>query len=170
MQTFGRWSLCFFSYCFIGCIWETLYVFVCTGHWENRGLLFGPLLPIYGIGALVILYVTTPVKTNPWMIFLLGMLGASAVEYIGGSLLEIVFHTRYWDYTGTFLNVHGHISLLSSIVWGVFSIFLVKWIHPELNQHIRTLPKKAGLALACILLVVFCVDFMFSSAYTIANS
>lgn len=170
MQTFTRWSLCFFTYCFIGWIWETLYVFVRTGHWENRGLLFGPLLPIYGIGALVILYVTAPVQKNLWLIFLLGMLGASAVEYIGGSLLEIIFHTRYWDYTGSFLNIHGHISLLSSIVWGLFSILLVKQIHPGVNQYIHTLPKGMGITITFILFLIFGTDLILSSVHTITGS
>lgn len=163
MQSFVRWSLCFFSYCFIGWVWETLYVFVRTGRWENRGLLYSPLLPIYGIGALVILYVTAPVQTNPWLIFLLGMLGASAVEYIGGTLTDILFHTRYWDYSGSFLNLHGHICLLCSLAWGLFSILLVKWIHPGVRQLFHTLPTKAGIILTGILFFTIGIDFIISS-------
>lgn len=167
MQAFTRWSLCFVAYCFIGWVWETLYVFISAGRWENRGLLFGPLLPIYGIGALVILYITVPVQTKPWLIFLLGMLGASAVEYIGGSLLEIFFHIRYWDYTAVPFNMHGHICLPSSIVWGIFSIFLVKWIHPEVKQLVCRLSHTTSSLLSFFFLLAISIDFIFSSIHTV---
>ena len=40
----------------------------------NRGFLHGPLLPIYGSGAILILFVTLPVEDSLVLIWLLGML------------------------------------------------------------------------------------------------
>lgn len=160
---FIKWSLCFFFYCFIGWIWETGYVFVRTGQWENRGFLHGPFLPIYGFGALVILWFTTPAKGNVWLIFLLGMLGATLLEYLGGILLEQIFHARYWDYSGVPLNLNGHVCLPCSFVWGLFSILLVKWIHGWVNGWVISIPVNFGFLIAMSLILLVSADFIYST-------
>ena len=40
------------------CVWliECCYVRICDGHWVNRGLLKGPVVPLYGFGALIVIY------------------------------------------------------------------------------------------------------------------
>ena len=60
----NQWLLFFFIYCFIGWIWESCYVSVENKKWVNRGFLRGPMLPIYGFGAIIILVATIPVKEN----------------------------------------------------------------------------------------------------------
>ena len=60
----------FFVYCFLGWIWETGYVSIRTHKFVNRGFLHGPLIPIYGFGAMAILFATLPVKDNLWLRFL----------------------------------------------------------------------------------------------------
>ena len=49
--TQAQWLLFFFTYCFLGWIWETCYVSLLQREWVNRGFLHGPILPIYGFGA-----------------------------------------------------------------------------------------------------------------------
>lgn len=166
--SFIKWSLCFFAYCLIGWIWETLYVYIRTGHWENRGFLTGPFLPIYGFGAIVILLITIPAKENILFIFLLGMLGASTLEYIGGTLMEAVFHTRFWDYSDALFNLNGHICFLCSMVWGIFSILLVKWIHPWVEQFVLQIPQNISIFLVLFLVFLMTLDFGIS-AYRILD-
>ena len=61
VYTPGQWALLFFFYCFCGWVWESCYVSARQRQWVNRGFLHGPLLPIYGSGAIIILFVTLPV-------------------------------------------------------------------------------------------------------------
>ena len=61
VYTPGQWALLFFFYCFCGWVWESCYVSAKQRHWVNRGFLHGPLLPIYGSGAIIILFATLPV-------------------------------------------------------------------------------------------------------------
>ena len=61
VYTPGQWTLLFFFYCFCGWVWESCYVSAKQRQWVNRGFLHGPLLPIYGSGAIIILFVTLPV-------------------------------------------------------------------------------------------------------------
>ena len=138
-----KWICIFFLYCLVGWIWETFYVYIRTGHWENRGFLYGPYLPIYGFGAIIILYTTIPFQDNIWLTFIIGMLSATVLEYISGSLMEFFFHTRYWDYSGAFLNLNGHICLSCSLFWGFASIVLVRWIQPWVEQFFLSFPDSS---------------------------
>ena len=104
VYTLGQWLLFFFLYCFLGWVWESCYVSARQRRWVNRGFLHGPLLPIYGFGAVIILWATLPVRGSLPLIFLLGMLAATALEYVTGAAMEALFKVRYWDYSGTALQ------------------------------------------------------------------
>ena len=154
----GQWVLLFFFYCFCGWVWESCYVSLCQRHWVNRGFLHGPLLPIYGSGAIIILFATLPVAGNLWLVWLLGMLAATALEYATGAAMEALFKVRYWDYSKQKFNLNGHICLSSSIAWGFFSILLVKFIHPPIGRLLADVPARLVDPLALVLTAVFTVD------------
>ena len=69
-----QWILIFLIYAFLGWVWETGQKWIKTHHFINRGFLNGPWLPIYGFGALIILFLTLPFKDQIPLIFLVGML------------------------------------------------------------------------------------------------
>ena len=158
VYTTGQWVLLFFFYCFCGWVWESCYVSLCQRHWVNRGFLRGPLLPIYGSGAIIILFATLPVAGNLILVWLLGMLAATALEYVTGAAMEALFKVRYWDYSDKKCNLNGHICLSSSIAWGFFSILLVKFIHPPIARLLADVPAWLVDPLALALTVVFTVD------------
>ena len=118
VYTTGQWVLLFFFYCFCGWVWESCYVSICQRRWVNRGFLNGPLLPIYGCGAILILFVTLPVEDNLYLVWLLGMLAATALEYVTGAAMEALFKVRYWDYSQHRFQLNGYICLSSSLAWG----------------------------------------------------
>ena len=158
VYTLGQWLLFFFLYCFLGWVWESCYVSVRQRRWVNRGFLHGPLLPIYGFGAVIILWATLPVRGSLALIFLLGMLAATALEYVTGAAMEALFKVRYWDYSKQPCNLHGYICLTSSVAWGFFSILLVRFLHPPVEDLILALPGFLTDALACVLTVVTTAD------------
>ena len=154
----GQWVLLFFFYCFCGWVWESCYVSVCQRRWVNRGFLRGPLLPIYGSGAIIILFATLPVAGNLMLVWLLGMLAATALEYVTGAVMEALFKVRYWDYSDKKCNLNGYICLSSSIAWGFFSILLVKFIHPPIAHLLSDVPAWLVDPLALVLTAAFTVD------------
>ena len=158
VYSLGQWLLFFFLYCFLGWVWESCYVSAKRRQWVNRGFLHGPMLPIYGTGAVIILLATIPVRDSLWLIFLLGMLAATALEYVTGAAMEALFKVRYWDYSGKPFNLNGHICLTCSLAWGAFSVLLVKVLHPPLEDLVLRLPAFLADALACVLTVYFTAD------------
>lgn len=156
--TADQWVLFFFFYCLCGWLWESCYVSLRKGQWVNRGFLNGPLLPIYGSGALIILLFTIPVKNDVRLIFLFGMLAATALEYVTGAVMERLFKVRYWDYSTQPCNLNGYICLTSSLAWGVFSILLVRFLHPPIEALLLRLPAPWAGPIALLLTAGFAVD------------
>lgn len=158
IYTTGQWALLFFFYCFCGWIWESSYVSVRQRQWVNRGFLQGPLLPIYGSGAIIILLATIPVENDLRLVYLFGMTAATALEYVTGAVMERLFRVRYWDYSSQRWNLNGHICLSSSIAWGFFSILMVRFIHPPIARLLLRVPAWCVDPLALALTAVFTVD------------
>lgn len=120
MYTLYQWILLFYIYCFAGWVWESAYVSIKLHKWINRGFLKGPFLPIYGSGAIVVLISTVLIKKYTILVFIIGMISATILEYITGAIMEKLFHVRYWDYSEKKFNINGYICLVSSLAWGFF--------------------------------------------------
>lgn len=154
----AQWLLFFFFYCFLGWIWECIYMSALQGQLVNRGFLHGPFIPIYGYGAMIVLWLTWGVRENILLIFLKGMCGATVLEYITGLVLQQIFHTRYWDYSRNRFNLNGYICPFCSFGWGAFSVITVKFLHPIVEGVILPVPEDvAGLA-SIVLVAVYAAD------------
>lgn len=157
-----QWVLFFYVYCFLGWIWESGYVSARERKWTNRGFMHGPFLPIYGSGAIMILLATIPVKDNLLLIFFMGMIASTILEYFTGAAMERLFHVRYWDYSNQFCNLNGHICLKCSLAWGGFSILMVRFIHVPVERCILWIPDTLEEIIAFVLTLVFVADFALS--------
>ncbi len=156
--TIQTWLLLFFLYSFLGWIWECCYVSFMEKKLVNRGFLYSPMLPIYGSGAVIILVSTIAVRENMFLVFIFGAVGATLLEVATGYLMEVLFKTRYWDYSDKKIHYKGYICLSSTIVWGFFSIIMVKYINVPVENFIFELSETFKEAVVLILLVVFTVD------------
>lgn len=157
-----QWLIIFFLYSFVGWIWESAYVSARQRSWINRGFLNGPILPIYGFGAAVILFFTLKFEKNIFLVFVLGSFGATTLEFVTGYLMEQIFKVRYWDYSQRRFNLCGYISLYASVGWGIFSIVLVKFVHPFVDVAVRNIPLAVLKPIGNIFMVVFVADTVLS--------
>lgn len=153
-----QWILFFFLYSFIGWIWESCYVSVRKKHWVNRGFMHGPVLPLYGSGALAVLICTIGVRDNKVLVFLFGMAAATVLEYMTGAVMERLFHVRYWDYSNQKFNIKGYICVSSSLCWGCFSVLLVEVVHVPFEEMILKIPLTAAGVVSAVLTVVATID------------
>lgn len=154
--------LVFYLYSFAGWCWEVSLYLVKERRFVNRGFLTGPILPIYGFGALSVLLSCVPVKENVLLVALVGTLVASLVEYVTGWAMEALFHVRYWDYSDRPLNLNGHICAMSAATWAVFSAMIVCVVHPMLRPTMLKVPPNAALIAACVLTAFCAVDTVFA--------
>ncbi|MBK5200073.1 MAG: putative ABC transporter permease [Spirochaetaceae bacterium] len=152
----------FFIYCFAGWICEIFYCAMLEKHFTNRGFLRGPYLPIYGSGAMSIIYVVSPIFSNPILIFIFSLIVCSLIEYIGSLILEKAFHIKLWDYSNYFANINGRICLLNSSLFGVFGIVLVYFIHPVLVNSVDLLSQLTRYYLSTAIEILLTFDFALS--------
>ena len=142
---------------------EVSYQAVKTGTFINRGFLSGPLCPIYGFGALgVIFFLTDIAKTNKLVLFFGSVFIATALELVGGFLLEKIFHKKWWDYTGMRFNLGGYICLEFSILWGLACFVLYEAIHPLVVRFFAFLNPKFIFYANGFLLVIFALDLTYT--------
>ena len=147
--------LAFLCYSVLGWVCETIWCSIGSRKFVNRGFLNGPVCPIYGVGALLVLYLLRPYTENPFTVFLAGIVLTSTLEYLTGVLLEQLFHLRLWDYSHNFCNLNGRVCLRNSLLFGAMAVLLVWGIDPALDLLLSLLPPWAAItsawSLACVL-------------------
>lgn len=158
-----QWMLFFYIYCFFGWIIESTYVSVCTGNWVNRGFMRGPVIPIYGTGAIIILFAVIPFRTSPILVFIIGTIAASVLEFVTGIVMERIYKVRYWDYSDKPFNLCGYICLFNSLCWGVLSILLIYLVHSWVEKGVLFLNDMVLLSIDSGISSLFIVDLFNSS-------
>lgn len=157
--TMQQWLAFFYLYCVFGWCFESAYVSLQKRHPVNRGFMTGPWLPLYGSGAVLVLFVTLPVRDNYVLMYLFGAVSATILEYFTGVAMERLFGVRYWDYSTQKFNFQGQICLSSTIAWGFLTLFLVEVIHRPVERLILNLDNGYLTIGTFLLTVVFTFDF-----------
>lgn len=158
----SQWILFFLFYCLVGWCIESTFVSCRKRRFVNRGFLNGPVIPIYGFGAIGILFAVLPVRTHLVAVFFLGMLAATVLEYVTGAVMEAIFQVRYWDYSDNRWNLNGYICVGTSLAWGVLSVVLIRWLHGPVERVVLSIPDNAAQLTAFLLSGVFLADFAVS--------
>ena len=153
-----HWLTFFYIYCFCGWIFESTYVSLKQHRFVNRGFLRLPMLPLYGTGAVMMLWVSLPVKNNLFLVYCSGVVAATLLEYVTGYVMERLFKVRYWDYSNQKFNLHGYICLTSSIAWGFLTIFMTEVIHKPIEHFVLNLPPALEWCLLGVVSGCFVMD------------
>ena len=150
--------LYFILYSFAGWAMETAYCSLRQHRFVMRGFLYGPICPIYGVGALMMVLFFQPLTGNLVLFYVVSTISMSAWEYFVGWFLETTTHMKYWDYSDHRFNLHGRISLFVCLWWGVLSYLTIFHIHPVVEQLVAALPVLTRRLLALGLLFITLVD------------
>lgn len=156
--------LIFLTGCFAGWVYEEIFYWITEGMLRNRGILYGPWLPIYGIGALGI-YALKPWKKNPVLLFLLCAVVTGVVEYIIGFAGIHLLGMRLWDYRGLFLNIGGIICFRSVVSFAVMGLVFHYLLEPAAERMIRKANPNV-IQIGCLLLaLLFLADCILSALF-----
>lgn len=157
----------FIVYSIAGWLCEDVYVGIGKRKFVNRGFLYGPYCPIYGCGALIVLYPLMLLGDHPVLVFFGGMILTSALEYFTSWLMEKLFHEKWWDYSTYKFNINGRVCLLNSTLFGLMSLVVVFGIQPFVERWARSIPLQTmeiflGAFTVCFVadLIVTCVHLI----------
>ena len=161
--TIFNYIMLFFTFAFIGWIWEVFYHLILSGSFVNRGTMFGPWLPIYGFGGLFMLILLKPLRENHLLFFVGCIVVAGVLEYGTAWYLETFKHMKWWDYTGYFLNIKGRICLEGLFVFALGGSGVTYFIAPALcDLYDRIRPLITNI-ICVVLCVFFTIDLIYSA-------
>lgn len=148
-----------------GFIYEEIFYRFDLGEWVKRGTTFGPWIPIYGFGGILILALTYKVRKNPFLVFLIASVVSGVQEYATGYVFLHFFGKRLWDYNTEILNwgnVDGFICARSVIFFGISGVFLRFIVMPLFEKLEKKMNKKAWLILCYVPASLFALDILVS--------
>lgn len=148
-----------------GFLYEELFYLIDLGYLVKRGTTFGPWIPIYGFGAVLIVLTANRLRRKPIAVFVVSALVCGGLEYLTGFVLLHAGGVRLWDYNTEIWNwgnIGGFICARSVLVFGISALFLLYAVFP-LILHMQ---KKCGRATFCLVSVVpvllFALDIVVS--------
>ena len=149
-----------FYFCnILGYLYELILHFINNGTFFSHGILYGPWLPIYGTGALLIMSIYK-YKKKPLLIFVLSFFITGILEYICGLFLLKIFNIRLWDYTGMFLNISGHVCFFSAFCFGLGGLLITYLIYPFIEKIYLKIKDKYLEAFLSLITFLFIVDII----------
>ena len=160
-NTIIKLGILFYLCSIIGYIYEFILGLFFDGKLISHGILFGPWLPIYGTGALLILLLYK-YRKRPLLVFLLSFFITGILEYICGYLLLHFLDMRLWDYRGWFLNIDGFVCFISAFCFGIGGLLITYFFIPLIEKFIKKYNKKLIKLTLIILTILFSIDVLFA--------
>lgn len=172
-EKINNYIIYFMMYAMIGWIYEVfLEVVVYKWGFSNRGVLFGPWLPVYGFGALIFIFFIYPMirdKKYPKKIFYLPlvflgcMVSATLLELITSYICEAFMGSWPWQtYADYKINFQARIALSPSIRFGLGGTVFLYVLQPIFELICRNLGNKKTKTLSIIILITLLVDMIYS--------
>lgn len=146
-----------------GFIYETFFYRIDLGYFVKRGSTFGPWIPIYAWGGLLITVITYRFKNKPWLVFIINCIVTGVLEYVTGYVLNEFYGVRLWDYNTeiwNFGNINGYICLRSVLFFGISSLFLIYGIIPMLKKLATKITDKNLAIISITLGILFLLDMI----------
>lgn len=150
----------FLCFSILGYLFETICSFIFRTSF-NSGILYGPWTPLYGFGVLIIMFLSNKIFESLHMnrvvettiVFIVITIVLTMLEWLGGILIEKVFHITFWDYSNYKYHIGKYISLEMSLVWGLGSIILIYLVLPWSLSLIRKIPLLITIVFSFLFLI-----------------
>ena len=154
---------CFFIYSILGFIIEGIFTLIVSGHFSS-GILYGPWTPVYGFGAILTIIISRKIFKNMHksrlietaVTFIILTIVLTLIEWIGGILIENLFHETLWNYKDYKYNIGKYIALEMSLVWGIASIIIIYFVKPIVDKIVTKIPK----VITFIITTLFIIDLI----------
>ena len=161
----------FMFYAIVGWIYETvLEVAIYQTGFSNRGFLYGPYLPVYGVGALIFIFALQGIKERKvkmgdiditiLIVFIGVTLISTAIELAGSYIAEIFTNKPLWNYDEYAFNFDGRIALDTSLRFGVVGTIFLYLLQPLFQKISDHMPGKTLNITAITIIVIILTDLI----------
>lgn len=146
-----------------GFIYETIFYRIDLGYFVKRSSTWGPWIPIYGYGGLLIFLTCWKLRRHPAAVFFVSGGVCGELEFLMGYMLWHLWGMRAWDYNTEIWNwgnIGGYVCLRSVLFFAASGLMLIYLILPGLQKLCAVLPKKLFGAAAFTLAGLFLLDIV----------
>ena len=152
-------ALYFFS--LFGFILEST-VYKISGSKRHSGIFYGPITMGYGFGVLALIlikiYFLDKIRCNRYLkvviVFIICWIALTFIEWLGGTILHLIFDIDMWNYTKKDYNMGKYICLELSLIWGLLGTIYVLYLKDFFDNIIGLIPKK----LTIIIIIINLID------------
>jgi uncharacterized membrane protein len=163
----------FFFFSFSGWVGETIMESLVRKRFVSKGFFKGPWVPVHGFGGIAVYAVCFPLNAHPVLVFILGTILCTAVEYLAALLLEKAFNKKCWDYdTYPFTwwcNYKKRIALTTSFFFGLVALALVYFYWDLTMGIIRFIGEQILFLADLFLITLFTADAVITIRKYILN-
>lgn len=154
----------FIIYSYIGWVYETIFCSFDLGRYVDRGFLYGPVCPIYGLCIIGAVKLFEGKFKKNITLFLSSALLATVMEYFTSLWMEFVFGRRWWNYSNRMFNINGRVCLGAAMMFGISGVLIIRYLHPMLVRYVNEnytigMIKKVSIALLTIFILDILVTF-----------
>ena len=172
-ENLKKYFIYFVLYSVIGWIYEVfLEVVIYKWGFSNRGVLFGPYCPVYGVGAIAFLLTVYPfIKDKKGIkkilmipvVFLLCMTIATVIELVTSYICELFMGSWPWQtYKDYKYNFQARIALSPSIRFGIGGVIFLYLLQPLFEKICNKLSSKTLTLISTILAIVLVCDMIYT--------
>lgn len=150
----------FWIYSILGWLVESIYMSICFKKITNRGIIKGPICPIYGFGALFVYFTLRPLEGHYVLLYVIGAVLATVVEYVVAKLMIHYTGCVWWDYSQKPFNYKGILCLESTLAWGLYTILMFGFLHKVVMAFTDRVGVRTGRVLATMLGTYYIIAFI----------
>lgn len=162
MRIICQYFLFFMIYSILGWILEVICKLITHKRFINRGFLIGPYCPIYGWGVLFMELALNRYLEDPITLFIMIVLSMTILEYFTSWILEVIFKTRWWDYSTYRFNINGRVCLETMLPFGLAGLFVMYIANPIVLNLIGSISETWLYTLSAIIFLWYIVDNILS--------
>jgi uncharacterized membrane protein len=163
----------FFFFSLSGWVGETIMESLVRGRFVSKGFFKGPWVPVHGIGGFAVYAAGAPLRAWPPLVFLVGVLLCTVVEYLAALLLEKAFNKRCWDYDTypftRWCNYKKRVALTTSLFFGLVTLALVYFFWDLARGIAAFIGSRALFYADLLLLAAFALDAALTIIHYIKN-
>lgn len=155
----------FIIYSAIGYIIEIIAVAIDSGELNfSRGFLIGPIIPIFGVGGLLLYLLLNKYLNDIPVLFIMAMVMCTTLEYMTSYIMEKIFGLRWWDYSDKKMNLNGRVCLSNAIGFGFAGTIITTIINPRILGFLYNIPINTLYIISIIILIIFLTDLILSTS------
>ena len=150
----------FFVFCLIGWLWEVSLHIVKDHVFVNRGMMYGPWIPIYGFGGVFIIFFLNRFKSSKPKLIISTMLLCGVLEYFTSLVLDFTMNASYWNYKKFTFNLNGRICLAGLTAFAIGGFAGVYLLGPTIKSLLEKLGKTKTRIVCVVLIAAFLIDLI----------